>query len=71
MKKGKLSIRQKIYSRLCKILAGDSSEERATNLFPDNIRIKGIRLFLYNFFSNLRYKEGKRLVSKFKTHSFE
>ena len=68
---GKLSIRQKILSRLCKLLAGGWNEERATNLLPESHRIRGVRLWLYWQFSHLRYIEGQRLVAKYKTHCFE
>lgn len=68
---GTLSLKQHFYSAMCKILAGDKYEERATNLLPDEKRIKGLRLATYKLFSSLRYKEGMRLAKKFGTNSFK
>ncbi len=66
----KLPIRQKIYSKLCKALAGGRSEERTTNLLPEYMLIKGFRLWLYRYFSYKRYKLGIKLAKKYKTHQF-
>jgi len=66
----KLSKKQKILSWICKKIAGDEFEERATNLLPEGRRIKGLRLKFYNFFARMRYKEGQRLFRKYGTHSF-
>lgn len=66
----KLSRRQRALSSLCKKLAGSDSEESATNLLPEHMRIKGMRLRLYRLVSRLRYAEGNRLVAKYGTHQF-
>jgi len=68
---GKLSLRQRVLSHLCKMFAGGWNEERATNLLPESYRIRGIRLCLYKRISHLRYLEAERLVAKYKTHCFE
>lgn len=67
---GKLSKRQTFFHYMCVLLSGDETEERATNLLPEEKRIKGIRLWLYKIFSYLNYVEGNRLVKKYKTHNF-
>jgi len=71
MRKAKISRRQKVFSAICKALAGDVNEERATNLLPEAMRIRGMRLWLYKLASRLRYYEGARLVRKYRTHVFE
>lgn len=67
---GKMSKRQKVLTFICVKLAGGEFEERATNLLPEEYRIKGFRLWLYRQFSHLRSLEGERLVKKYKTHTF-
>jgi hypothetical protein len=71
IKIGKMSKRQKFFSFMCKKLAGDEFEERATNLLPEEYRIKGFRLWLYWQFRHLQAKEADRLVKKYKTHNFK
>lgn len=62
----KLSKRQKLYSRACRLLSGDRFEERANGLLPRPM-FWFLRKPLYKFFSDLRFKEAKRLREKFKT----
>lgn len=71
MRQVKLSKRQKLFSAACKALAGGLNEERATNLLPGDVRIRGLRLRLYKFVSRLRFAEGNRLVAKYGTHTFQ
>lgn len=66
----KISFRQVFFAFMCKKLAGDSGEERTTNLVPNSKRIRGIRLKMYKFFQKLRWNEADRLVKKYKTHCF-
>lgn len=67
----KLSRYQKVLSRLCKLVAGGWSEERATNLLPESEQIRGLRLWLYERLSRLRYIEGNRLEAKHGTNVFQ
>ncbi len=66
----KLPFNQIILSKVCKALAGDEFEERATNLLPENKRIRGLRLRTYRLFSKLRYWNAIRISRKFNTHIF-
>ena len=71
MKTPRISLKQTILAFICRLLAGDKHEQRATNLLPERNRIKGLRLYLYRYFDHLRYVEGQKLVKKYKTHTFK
>lgn len=58
--KKKLPLRQKVYSRACKLLAGDEMEE---NVRVFN-KVKGFRFLAYKFLSKRRYGLAMKLQKK-------